>query len=63
MISLGTFTSNHATWICFFLVVLPFKSAMFLTQIASAMLISCANNIQSMTFWIWKIQLNSLTDG
>ena len=60
---LGILRMFPATWIGFFPVIFPFKSAIFLLQIEFAISISWTVTCQSMICWLWKINLKYLTDG
>ena len=60
---LGNFTRYPEMCIGFFLVIFPFKSAMFLHQIAWGMSVSLTITGQSIIYLLWTIHLKSLTDG
>ena len=62
MSSLGILNFSPATWIVFFLVVFPFKAAMFSPQIVCAMSISWNVTGQSMIYLFSTIPLKYLTD-
>ena len=61
--SLGMLTMSPDTWICFFLLVFPFKSATILPQIACEMSIYWNITGKSMIFWLWTTHLKYSTYG